>query len=72
MKTLGAVMCALAIVVAVVMAQGAGRVLKLEELTYTDIDRLDRNRTVFVLTFGNLEEHGPHLPVGCRPHRPIV
>ena len=42
MKTLGAVMCALAIVVTVVMAQGAARVLKLEELTYTDIDRLDR------------------------------
>jgi creatinine amidohydrolase len=65
MKTLGAMTCALAIVVAVVMAQGAGRVLKLEELTYTDIDRLDRNRTVVILTFGNLEEHGPHLPVGA-------
>jgi creatinine amidohydrolase len=41
-----------------------GRVLKLEELTYPDIDGLDRGRTVFILTFGNLEEHGPHLPVG--------
>ena len=56
--------CVVAIGVTVVIAQGAGRVLKLEELTYTDIDRLDRNRTVFILTFGNLEEHGPHLPVG--------
>jgi creatinine amidohydrolase len=41
-----------------------GSILKLEELTYTDIDALDREKTVFVLTFGNLEEHGPHLPVG--------
>lgn len=38
--------------------------LRLEELSFTDIDRLDRERTVFFLTFGNLEEHGPHLPVG--------
>jgi len=44
-------------------ARNAG-VLKLEELTYTEIDALDRDKTVFVLTFGNLEEHGPHLPVG--------
>jgi creatinine amidohydrolase len=39
-------------------------ILNLEELTYTDIDALDREKTVFVLTFGNLEQHGPHLPVG--------
>lgn len=39
-------------------------VLKLEELSYTDIDALDREKTVFILTFGNMEEHGPHLPVG--------
>lgn len=42
----------------------AGRVLKLEELTFTDIDRLDRQKSIVLLTFGNLEEHGPHLPVG--------
>ncbi len=40
------------------------RVLKLEELTYTNIDELDRETAIFFLTFGNLEEHGPHLPVG--------
>lgn len=39
-------------------------ILKLEELSFTDIDRLDRQKSVFVLAFGNLEEHGPHLPVG--------
>lgn len=42
----------------------AGRILKLEELTYTDIDKLDRLKTIFFLTFGNLEEHGPQNPVG--------
>jgi creatinine amidohydrolase/Fe(II)-dependent formamide hydrolase-like protein len=41
-----------------------GRVLKLEELSFTDIDKLDRAKSIFFLTFGNLEEHGPHLPVG--------
>ncbi len=42
----------------------ANRVLKLEELTFPEIDKLDRERTIFFLTFGNLEEHGPHIPVG--------
>ncbi|MGD2216446.1 MAG: creatininase family protein [Gemmatimonadales bacterium] len=41
-----------------------GNTLKLQELTYTDIDQMDRERSIFFLTFGNLEEHGPHLPVG--------
>jgi creatinine amidohydrolase len=43
----------------------SGRVLKLEELSFTDIGKLDRAKTIFFLTFGNLEEHGPHLPVGA-------
>jgi creatinine amidohydrolase len=41
-----------------------GRLLKLEELTYPAIDEIDRDRSIFFLTFGNLEEHGPHIPVG--------
>lgn len=45
-------------------ADAAGKTLKLEELSFTDIDGLDRKKTIFFLTFGNLEEHGPHLPVG--------
>lgn len=45
-------------------AKPGGRVLKLEELSFTDIEKLDRAKTIFFLTFGNLEEHGPHLPVG--------
>lgn len=41
------------------------RVLNLEELTWKDIDGLDRQKTIWFLTFGNMEEHGPHLPVGA-------
>jgi hypothetical protein len=43
---------------------GHDRVLKLEELTWKDIDQLDRAKTVFCMVFGIMEEHGPHLPVG--------
>ena len=45
-------------------AAASDRVLKLEELTFPDIDNLDRENSIFFLTFGNLEEHGPHIPVG--------
>jgi len=41
-----------------------GRILKLEELSFTDIDRIDRAKSIFFLTFGNLEEHGPQNPIG--------
>ena len=37
--------------------------LKLEELAQVDLEALDRDKTVFFLTFGNIEQHGPHLPV---------
>jgi creatinine amidohydrolase len=37
----------------------------LEELTWTEIDALDRARTLFILPVGMIEEHGPHLPVGA-------
>ena len=42
----------------------ARQVLQLEELTFPEIDKLDREKTIFFLTFGILEEHGPHIPVG--------
>jgi creatinine amidohydrolase len=37
----------------------------LEELSWPEIDRLDRERTLWVLPVGMIEEHGPHLPVGA-------
>ena len=41
------------------------RIHKLEELTWRQIDALDRQRTLFILPVGMLEQHGPHLPVGA-------
>jgi creatinine amidohydrolase/Fe(II)-dependent formamide hydrolase-like protein len=41
------------------------RVLQLEELRWPQIDALDRERTLFILPIGMVEEHGPHLPVGA-------
>ena len=41
------------------------RIHKLEELTWTQIDAFDRQRTMFILPVGAVEEHGPHLPVGA-------
>jgi creatinine amidohydrolase len=41
------------------------RIYKIEELTWPQIDALDRQRTLFILPVGMLEQHGPHLPVGA-------
>jgi creatinine amidohydrolase len=41
------------------------RILELDELTWTQVDALDRQRTLFILPLGMLEEHGPHLPIGA-------
>jgi len=41
-----------------------GRLLKLEELAFPDVQNLDRNRTIFLLRFSIMEEHGSHLPIG--------
>ena len=38
--------------------------LMLEQLTYPQIDQLDRDYSIFILTFGILEQHGPHIPIG--------
>ncbi len=45
-------------------SQHRGREFKLEEMSYTDVDKLDRQKTIFLLTFGIMEEHGPVLPIG--------
>ena len=41
------------------------KIYKLEELTWPRIDAFDRQRTLFILPVGVIEEHGPHLPVGA-------
>lgn len=40
------------------------RIHKLEELRWPTIEAFDRERTMFILPVGMLEEHGPHLPIG--------
>ena len=37
----------------------------LDEMTAPQIAALDRERTVFILPVGMLEQHGPHLPIGA-------
>lgn len=41
------------------------QVHKLEELSWPTIAAFDRNRTLFILPVGVLEEHGPHLPIAA-------
>jgi len=40
------------------------RILELKELSWPQIDALDRNRTAFFIVVAPLEEHGLHLPIG--------
>ena len=40
------------------------KIIKFEELSWKQIDKLDRNKTIFYLPISPLEEHGPHLPIG--------
>jgi creatinine amidohydrolase len=46
-------------------AVARSKIYKLEELPWPEIDALDRQRTLFILPVGMLEEHGPHLPIGA-------
>lgn len=39
-------------------------IYKLEEISTTMLDQMDRALTVVILTVSPLEEHGPHLPLG--------
>ena len=39
-------------------------ILAFEDLTSYELDKLDREKTIFVLSISLLEEHGPHLPLG--------
>lgn len=39
-------------------------IIRLDHLSWTQIDQLPRRHTLFFLPISPLEEHGPHLPVG--------
>lgn len=43
---------------------GNGGAFRLAELSFTQLEALDRNRAAVLFTVSPLEEHGPHLPVG--------
>ena len=51
--------------------RASGGIYMLEELTYPQIDQIDRENSVFILTFGNLEEHGPHIPIGSDTYQAV-
>jgi len=40
------------------------KIIQLEELSWKQIEGLDREKTVVFIPLSPLEEHGPHLPVG--------
>ena len=40
------------------------RVLRIEHLSSPQLAKLEREKTLFILTVSPLEEHGPHLPLG--------
>jgi creatinine amidohydrolase len=40
-----------------------------DELSYADLERLDRDRTVCFCAVSALEVHGPHLPIGADLHQ---
>lgn len=40
------------------------KIIKFEELSWKQIDELEKDRTIFFLPISPMEEHGPHLPVG--------
>jgi len=41
------------------------KIYKIEELTASQVNTLDRKKTLFFLTVGTLEQHGSHLPIGA-------
>jgi creatinine amidohydrolase len=59
------VICLAGALLAVTRQNPTSRIHKLDELTWPQIDALDRARTIFILTVGAVEEHGPHLAVGA-------
>jgi creatinine amidohydrolase len=40
------------------------KLIQLEELSWKQIESLDKEKTLFFIPISPLEEHGPHLPVG--------
>jgi creatinine amidohydrolase len=43
--------------------RASDKVFAIGDMTWEEIDALNREKTLFLLTVGMLEEHGPHLPI---------
>lgn len=46
-------------------------VYHLENLSFKQIDALDRDKTIVILPCGSMEQHGPHLPNGMDTHTAV-
>ena len=49
-------------VVCCISTEGLAQILSVSELSSSDLQELDRDRTVVMITGGIFEQHGPHLP----------
>ena len=38
--------------------------LKLDEMSWLEVENLNKEKTIIFLPIGPVEEHGPHLPLG--------
>ena len=38
--------------------------LKFEEIGYSELEAMNPDKTIFVLSISLMEEHGPHMPFG--------
>ena len=39
-------------------------ILKMEQITWSEIENLDKKKSVVLVALSPIEEHGPHLPLG--------
>jgi creatinine amidohydrolase len=46
--------------------------MKLDLLTYEDVNKLDFSKAVLSIPIGSMEAHGPHLPIGSDLIQPIA
>ncbi len=44
--------------------QEKGKIIQLEEMSWKQVNNLNKDKTIFFIPISPMEEHGPHLPVG--------
>lgn len=48
----------------VILKANKMNVLKLDEMSWVEVDNLNKDKSIIFLPIGPVEEHGPHLPLG--------